>query len=166
MTSFPFSARHAPATSPTYPVPTTAIFILYSEGLRPSDSPTRALASRFAGSLRSRGSLRCARSLLPSRRFAHAVGRLLLCLCAQRLFHHSLRCARSLLPSRRFASRRRPFTFAPLPSAPLSSLASLRSLASSFAALCLTPSAVYFCASAVSASFITRFAALARFFLR
>src|SRR4051812_40931200 len=33
----------------------------YSEGLRPSNSPTRSLASRFAGSLRSRGSLRCAR---------------------------------------------------------------------------------------------------------
>src|SRR4051794_39608696 len=41
----------------------------YSEGLRPSDSPTRSLASRFAGSLRSRGSLRCARSRLSSRRF-------------------------------------------------------------------------------------------------
>src|SRR5688572_14071122 len=27
MTSFPFSARHAPATRPTYPLPTTAIFI-------------------------------------------------------------------------------------------------------------------------------------------
>src|SRR5262249_38906674 len=33
-----------------------------SEGLRPSDSPTRALARRFARALRSRGSLRCARS--------------------------------------------------------------------------------------------------------
>src|SRR6478672_39609 len=30
---------------------------LYSEGLRPSESPTRSLARRFAGSLRSRGSL-------------------------------------------------------------------------------------------------------------
>src|ERR1700731_1125527 len=29
MTSFPFSARQAPTTSPTYPVPTIAIFILY-----------------------------------------------------------------------------------------------------------------------------------------
>src|ERR1700682_2172143 len=29
MTSFPFSARQAPTTSPTYPVPTTAIFIVY-----------------------------------------------------------------------------------------------------------------------------------------
>jgi len=28
-----------------------------SEGLRPSDSPTRALARRFDGALRSRGSL-------------------------------------------------------------------------------------------------------------
>ena len=35
-----------------------------SEGLRPSDSPTRALARRFAGSLRSRGSLAAARSRL------------------------------------------------------------------------------------------------------
>ena len=34
-----------------------------SEGLRPSDSPTRSLARRFAGALRSRGSHRCARSL-------------------------------------------------------------------------------------------------------
>ena len=33
-----------------------------SEGLRPSDSPTRSLARRFAGSLRLRGSLRSARS--------------------------------------------------------------------------------------------------------
>ncbi len=36
-----------------------------SEGLRPSDSPTLSLASRFAGSLRSRGSLRYARSRRP-----------------------------------------------------------------------------------------------------
>ena len=34
-----------------------------SEGLRPSDSPTRALTRRFDGSLRSRGSLAAARSL-------------------------------------------------------------------------------------------------------
>src|SRR6478672_4551180 len=40
----------------------------WSEGLRPSDSPTRSLASRFVGSLRSRGSLRGARSHLPPRR--------------------------------------------------------------------------------------------------
>src|SRR3954471_20713420 len=33
------------------------LVINYSEGLRPSDSPTRALARRFDGSLRSRGSL-------------------------------------------------------------------------------------------------------------
>src|SRR5262245_23671947 len=33
-----------------------------SDGLRPSGSPTRSLASRCAGSLRSRGSLRYARS--------------------------------------------------------------------------------------------------------
>src|SRR6266542_1518597 len=37
---------------------------LLSGGLRPSDSPTRSLASRFVGSLRSRGSLRRARSRL------------------------------------------------------------------------------------------------------
>src|SRR5229473_974922 len=36
MTSFPFSARQAPTTSPTYPVPTTAIFI---EGPRAGSSP-------------------------------------------------------------------------------------------------------------------------------
>src|SRR4029453_3962177 len=35
---------------------------LLSEGLRPSDSPTRALARRFAGSLPLRGSLALARS--------------------------------------------------------------------------------------------------------
>src|SRR5919198_1116310 len=39
-------------------------FIVYSEGLRPSNSPTRSLARRFAGSLRSRGSLAVARSLV------------------------------------------------------------------------------------------------------
>ena len=37
--------------------------LLDSEGLRPSDSPTRALARRFAGALRARGSLAGARSL-------------------------------------------------------------------------------------------------------
>ena len=37
-----------------------------SEGLRPSDSPTRALARRFAGALRSRGSLATARSRTPA----------------------------------------------------------------------------------------------------
>ena len=49
-----------------------------SEGLRPSDSPTPSLARRFAASLRSGGSLRCARSR-PS-------------------VHGSRRCARSLCP--------------------------------------------------------------------
>jgi hypothetical protein len=39
----------------------------FIEGLRPSNSRTRSLASRFAGSLRSRGSHRFARSRLPSR---------------------------------------------------------------------------------------------------
>src|SRR5437016_8450248 len=39
MTSFPFSARQAPTTSPTYPVPTIAIFILYlSLGAAPQTS--------------------------------------------------------------------------------------------------------------------------------
>src|SRR5713101_4548112 len=37
--------------------------LFLSEGLRPSDSPTRSLARRFAGALRSRGSLAIARSL-------------------------------------------------------------------------------------------------------
>ena len=35
----------------------SAIELLLSEGLRPSDSPTRSLARRFVGALRSRGSL-------------------------------------------------------------------------------------------------------------
>jgi hypothetical protein len=35
----------------------TTLTIVLSEGLRPSDSPTRSLARRFAGALRSRGSL-------------------------------------------------------------------------------------------------------------
>jgi hypothetical protein len=37
--------------------------LVVSEGLRPSDSLTRALGRRFAGSLRARGSLAAARSL-------------------------------------------------------------------------------------------------------
>src|SRR5258708_38456346 len=37
--------------------------LFLSEGLRPSDSPTRSLARRFAGALRSRGSFAIARSL-------------------------------------------------------------------------------------------------------
>src|SRR5262249_46371614 len=36
--------------------------LVSSEGLRPSDSPARALARRFAGALRARGSLAVARS--------------------------------------------------------------------------------------------------------
>jgi hypothetical protein len=40
-------------------------FVFLSEGLRPSDSPTPSLARRFAGSLRSGGSRRSARSLVP-----------------------------------------------------------------------------------------------------
>ena len=41
--------------------PVDGLHALLTEGLRPSDSPTRSLARRFAGALRSRGSL--ARSL-------------------------------------------------------------------------------------------------------
>src|SRR5260221_13327391 len=44
-TSCPFSARQAPTTSPTYPVPTTAIFILY---LSLDRAPCRRLARRGA----------------------------------------------------------------------------------------------------------------------
>ena len=40
--------------------------LIQSEGLRPSDSPARSLARRFAGALRSRGSLAAARSRLTS----------------------------------------------------------------------------------------------------
>ena len=43
-------------------VPAFFAYPFLSEGLRPSDSPTRSLARRFAGALLSRGSLRCARS--------------------------------------------------------------------------------------------------------
>ena len=43
--------------------------LLVSEGLRPSDSPTRSLTRRFVGAFRSRGSLRSARSR--SRLFVH-----------------------------------------------------------------------------------------------
>ena len=49
---------HNPKVAGSNPAPATIL----SEGLRPSDSPTRSLARRCAGSLRSRGSLRCARS--------------------------------------------------------------------------------------------------------
>ena len=56
----PRRQRHGGARRRRLPVP--PISPLLSEGLRPSDSPTRALARRFAGSLRSRGSLAAARS--------------------------------------------------------------------------------------------------------
>ena len=46
-----------------------------SGGLRPPDPLTRSLARRFAGSLRSRGSLRCARSRLSSTGFAREASR-------------------------------------------------------------------------------------------
>src|SRR5437667_2641749 len=38
----------------SYALPTTSSSIITSEGLRPSDSPTRSLARRFAGALRFR----------------------------------------------------------------------------------------------------------------
>ena len=44
------------------PVRLTSLGLVSSEGRRPSDSPTRALARRCAGSLRSRGSLASSRS--------------------------------------------------------------------------------------------------------
>src|SRR6266850_7242539 len=48
------------------------MLLFLSEGLRPSDSPTRSLARRFAGALRSRGSLAMlARSLSASARVNH-----------------------------------------------------------------------------------------------
>src|SRR4051794_37447091 len=47
--------------------PSSAHFRTNSEGLRPSDSPTRALASRFVGSLRSRGLTRALVRLRPYR---------------------------------------------------------------------------------------------------
>ena len=49
---------------PRRPAGPDAIASVLSEGLRPSDSPTRALGRRFAGSLRPRGSLAAARSRL------------------------------------------------------------------------------------------------------
>src|SRR5258705_13423745 len=45
------------------PWPSRDSKLILAEGLRPSDSPTRSLARRFAGALRSRGSLAAARSL-------------------------------------------------------------------------------------------------------
>src|SRR5689334_3168687 len=55
-TSLPLSAKHAPATSPTYPVPTTAIFIRFVS-LRPVIVPChrahpRRLPARPAGANR------------------------------------------------------------------------------------------------------------------
>jgi len=48
-------------------------FVL-SEGLRPSDSPTRPLARRFAGALRSRGSLAMlARTLDQAEDYVHSL---------------------------------------------------------------------------------------------
>ena len=43
-------------------------YVIDPGGFAPADPPTRSLASRFAGSLRSRGSLRGARSRLLSHR--------------------------------------------------------------------------------------------------
>src|SRR5260221_8168119 len=67
----------------------SAGYPLFTEGLRPSDSPTRALARRFAGALRSRGSLALLvripicrlsmeRDARHARRFARQLGELLL----------------------------------------------------------------------------------------
>ena len=53
----PDSARHRPSSC-------RAVGLISSEGLRPSDSPTRSLARRSDGALRSRGSLASARSRL------------------------------------------------------------------------------------------------------
>ena len=47
--------------------------LVSSEGLRPSDSPTRALARRFVGSLRSRGSLAALASRPHAKRFIRCV---------------------------------------------------------------------------------------------
>ncbi len=85
--------------------------LLLPEGLRPSDSPTRALARRFAGSLRSRGSRRFARSRLVSRRLASP-------------------SHQSISRTRRTLDEGGPF-------------ASLRSLASCFAPLCLAVAPVH-----------------------
>ena len=49
-----------PSSSGLVPLPKgfgIQLTIALTEGLRPSDSPTRSLASRFAGTPRSRGSL-------------------------------------------------------------------------------------------------------------
>src|SRR6188472_399418 len=37
-TSLPLSAKHTPATRPTYPVPTTAIFMFLHHGCSPADA--------------------------------------------------------------------------------------------------------------------------------
>src|SRR6266542_2914202 len=75
-----------------------------SEGLRPSDSPTRSLARRFAGALRSRGSLAAlARTVTDERhiyrwllrRFHHAHDR------AEHLGESRFLDAELLLPGRR-----------------------------------------------------------------
>ena len=48
--------------------------LISTEGLRPSDSPTRSLARRFDGALRSRGSLAFARSRVRTRSSRRGVG--------------------------------------------------------------------------------------------
>ena len=59
-----------------------------SAGLRPSDSPTRSLARRFAGALRSRGSLAVARSLA-SIRWRAAIACAAVALIAVRAWPHA-----------------------------------------------------------------------------
>ena len=56
-----------PCTLSRAPLRRRAPFL--SEGLRPSDSPTRSLTRRCAGALRSRGSLADARSRDSNRQF-------------------------------------------------------------------------------------------------
>ena len=48
-------------------------YFLLAEGLRPSDSPTRSLARRFVGALRSRGSLAMLARTLDHERQMHEI---------------------------------------------------------------------------------------------
>ena len=60
-----------------------------SEGLCPSDSPTRSLARRFAGALRSRGSLAGARSQISWTRLLYAIACIAAALIALRVWPHA-----------------------------------------------------------------------------
>jgi Carboxypeptidase regulatory-like domain len=55
---------HDRLRSPGRPARAEVCILVLADGLRPSDSPTRSLARRLAGALRSRGSLAAARSRL------------------------------------------------------------------------------------------------------